>query len=395
MFMLKPWYQRFYNYATITLGMTSFHYNATSRTYKQQLWMQALALVANLWTILSLPFIFWNAMKRSSTIQWNPIMTYIDYVTNIIRSLAVLYIILERPKIDRVNYDVLCKYRRLRKTYLALLPRVAFIERHMNRLIYAKYINMSILIVITAVIFIQGTEFEWTWSNCYFLLMVLQTTTILRLTTFNFFWFLWSICHSLKYVQWYIRHLLQETSDSVRHCKRWRLNMLAGDVQRILEAHWQLSELAWVLMRNYRFLALAVFLDEITSLERQLYYGIIFTFDHRAELRYLVVGTTYFCALTFNIYLGFLICDLTVKTYYACINQLGCIYAMNVQSKALEETCTDFGLNAALSRFSINIYGMFDMNHRATLTVLRNAVMHALILIQFDHVVDPAKRHVG
>ncbi|XP_029406893.2 putative gustatory receptor 59b [Bactrocera dorsalis] len=355
--MHKLWYQRLYNYATITLGMTSFNYNATSDTYKQQLWMQALALVANLWTILSLPFIFWNAMKRSSTIQWNPMMTNIDYITNIIRSLAVLYIILKRPKIDLVNYEVFCKYRRLRKTYLALLPRVAFIERRMNCLLYAKFINVSILVVITAVIFLQGSEFEWTWSNCYFLLMVLQTTTILRLTIFNFFWFLWSICHSLKYVQWHIRHLLQETSDSVRHGKRWRLNMLAGDVHRILEAHWQLSELAWVLMRNYGFLALAVFLDEITSLERQLYYGIIFTFDHRAELHLLVVGTIYFFAMVFNIYLDFLMCDITVKTYYACINQLGSISAMNVQCKALEETVSGPEVRRICDIFLLRISG--------------------------------------
>lgn len=54
---------------------------------------------------------------------------------------------------------------------------------------------------------------------------------------------------------------------------------------------------------------------------------------------------------------------------------------------------TNFSLNAALTKFSINIYGMFDMNHRATLAALRNAVMHALILIQFDYIVDPEKQH--
>ncbi|XP_011184669.2 putative gustatory receptor 59b [Zeugodacus cucurbitae] len=331
-------YQRFYNYVAISLGMTSFNYNATTATYKQRLWMRVLALVGNLCTVLSLPFIFRDAMERTSAIQWNPTMTYTNYLTYSVRTLVVLYTILKRGKIDLVNYEVLRKYRCLRETYLGQLPRVALIERRMNRLFYAKYINMSMLILLTAVIFLQIRGFEFTWSNLYLLLMVLQTTAILHLTIFNFFWFLWSICCSLKYVQWRIRNLLLEMSESVRTGKRWRLNMLAAEVQRILEAHWQLSELARLVTQNYRFLALALFFDEITSVVRQLYYGFIFTFDHRAELYFLVVGTVYFFAMVLDVYLNFLICDITVRAYYACVHQLDNIYALDSHCKALEET---------------------------------------------------------
>lgn len=75
--------------------------------------MQALTFVANLCTILSVPLIFWDGIERTSAIQWNPTMTYTNYIT-LIRSLAVLYTILKRAKIDLGKNEVLRKYRRLR-----------------------------------------------------------------------------------------------------------------------------------------------------------------------------------------------------------------------------------------------------------------------------------------
>lgn len=102
---------------------------------------------------------------------------------------------------------------------------------------------------------------------------------------------------------------------------------------------------------------LAVFLDEVASLVRQLYYGVIFTFDHRAELYILVVGNVYFFTMVFDVYLAFLICDITVRTYYECLNQLSSICEMKTKCKALEETVSSAEIRRIPHFLSFEISG--------------------------------------
>ncbi|CAD7012969.1 unnamed protein product [Ceratitis capitata] len=70
------------------------------------------------------------------------------------------------------------------------------------------------------------------------------------------------------------------------------------------------------------------------------------------------------------------------------LSELRRVLQVHEELQVIVTGCVNFGLNATVTKFSINIYGMFDMDHRSTFVALRNTVMHALILIQFDYIMD-------
>ncbi|XP_011184668.1 putative gustatory receptor 59d [Zeugodacus cucurbitae] len=378
-FIFHMWY-----YYLLAIGFSSLYFDFRRKRLLTPRWLRCYCFFTNGVLLLTLPFYCRNGMVYLDAFIEKPLLVIAGRFNVVMQSFVILYTLTMRHHHDQRYYGIAQRLLRLEWIYFEKwleAPKLSY-----DRLFYLKLFTLffqNITLVLGCVTILEKRSLTWDdyLLNVYFFI-IWNTLYSITLTYFL------TLLHIVRrydvlniYLQRRLRWLNAAPHDSsVQITDAW-----LSELRRLLDVHEQLQTIVVQTNNLYRSHITAMLLIFFLSSTVTFYLAFMNLAKWSTKQLYIITSFLLFALKSFDVFLTNHCCEILVARHSEALSLL--------KRHQHRLHCTNFSLNVALSRFTINIYGMFNLNHRATLAVLRNAVMHALILIQFDYIVDPEKRH--